>query len=321
MNDARAHAPILSQVAMPDVSTVSARAEWEPLFDRVARPHFPQSWIYGEAKRSQGWDVERLVFRAGEPLAIAQVLTKRAAGIPVVSRINRGPLFLGTPAPDARTAVLRALRRRWSFLRRGVLLLAPALDAGDDGARALRAAGFWQRGDFGWGSSLIDLTRPLDELQRRLIPQWRNKLRKAAGSVTLRIRTDPADCEWMIERHVENMRAKGFRDPSPGFVRAAISASPRDFMLLQALVDGEPHGAALIARFGRHAEYWLGWFDETARRAAAGNFLLWHTVMEMQRAGCRALDLGGFTVADRYGQFKRGMRGEEYRLAGEWLAL
>jgi hypothetical protein len=44
-------------------------------------------------------------------------------------------------------------------------------------------------------------------------------------------------------------------------------------------------------------------------------------VIEMQRMGCRTLDLGGFSVSDRYGHFKRGMRGEEYRLAGEWLAF
>ncbi len=57
--------------------------------------------------------------------------------------------------------------------------------------------------------------------------------------------------------------------------------------------------------------------DDAARRAAAGNFLMWNSVVEMKRVECRALDLGGFSVADRYGQFKRGMRGDEYRHAGE----
>lgn len=322
MSAARAYAAVMSsEDPRTDVSPVLGRAEWESLFELATRPHLPQSWTYGEAKRAQGWDVERLVFRTGETLAIAQVLTKRVAGVPIVSRINRGPLFLGSPPPDAQATVLHALRRHWSFLRRGLLLLAPALDGGAESARALRAAGFRPRGDFAWGSSLIDLTRTLDELQQRLVPAWRNKLRKAAGSVTLEVRTDSAAFEWMVERHVENMRVKGFAEPSAAFVRAAIAASPEDFLLLRALIDGEPHGAALLARFGRHAEYWLGWFDETARRAAAGNFLVWHAVVEMQRAGCRALDLGGFTVADRYGQFKRGMRGEEYRLSGEWLAF
>ena len=41
----------------------------------------------------------------------------------------------------------------------------------------------------------------------------------------------------------------------------------------------------------------------------------------MKAVGCRALDLGGYATAEGYGRFKRGMRGSEYRLAGEWVAL
>jgi hypothetical protein len=33
------------------------------------------------------------------------------------------------------------------------------------------------------------------------------------------------------------------------------------------------------------------------------------------------LDLGGYTTNEKYGAYKRGMKGSEYRLAGEWLAL
>ena len=33
------------------------------------------------------------------------------------------------------------------------------------------------------------------------------------------------------------------------------------------------------------------------------------------------LDLGGYTTHDKYGAYKRAMKGNEYRLAGEWLAL
>ena len=314
----------LDSAAGIEVTTVSARAEWDALFARAPHPHFPQAWSYGEGKRiAAGWSPERLVFRdGGEPVALCQVLVKRLLGIPV-ARINRGPLFLeAAPRPELVSGVLRALRRRWRFLRRGLLLIAPALGADDESARALRAAGFIKRGAFAWGSALIDLTPPLEEIHQRLSPEWRKKLRKAEkAGVELRVRRDPAAFEWMIARHVENMRAKDFEGPTAEFVRHVVAAGPGDFLLLQALVDGEPHAATLVARFGQHAENFIGWVDETARRASAGNFLRWNCVVEMKRAGCRALDLGGFTIADRYGQFKRGMNGAEYRLSGEWLAF
>ena len=304
------------------LSSVDSRAEWEALFTRAPFPHLPQAWMYGEGKRGD-WKVERLVVHSGRgPLALAQVLEKRVMGFPV-SRINRGPIFLDPhPPPQTRAAVFKALRRRWRFLRRGLLLIAPALHAGEESARDLRAAGFIPRGSFAWGSALIDLAPPIDDIHRKLSSEWRTKIRKAGkNGVALAVRTDTAAFEWMLERHVENMRMKGFVGPSADFVRRVIDASRDDFFLLQALVDGTPHAATLIARFGQHAENFIGWFDDTARRTAAGNFLMWNSVVEMKRIGCRALDLGGFSVADRYGQFKRGMRGDEYRLAGEWLAF
>jgi hypothetical protein len=98
-------------------------------------------------------------------------------------------------------------------------------------------------------------------------------------------------------------------------------SSPEDFWLLQAIINGEPEAGLLVGRFGQHAENFIAWFSETARKATAGNFLMWNSVIEMQRAGSRTLDLGGFSVADRYGHFKRGMRGAEYSLSGEWLAI
>jgi lipid II:glycine glycyltransferase (peptidoglycan interpeptide bridge formation enzyme) len=302
---------------------VHARADWESLFARVPRPHLTQSWSYGEAKRVEGWTVERLV--CGESpgsIALCQLLVKRRFGIRI-TRINRGPLFLDEqPSAQVQLAALRALRQRWRWGVKGVLLLAPSLPHGEPSKRLLREAGFRPRGLFAWGSSLIDLESSPENLFRQLSPEWRTKLRRAERlGVSLRVRADAEAIEWMVDRHVDNMRRKDFAGPSASFVRALTDAEPGSVRVLQAIIDGAPHAATLIVRFGRHAENYIGWFDELARRSSAGNFLMWQSVLEMQRLGCRALDLGGFSVADRYGQFKRGMRGREYRLAGEWLAF
>lgn len=302
---------------------VASREEWEHWFAQVPRPHFPQSWAYGEGKRAEGWGVRRLVCRdRSGPIALCQLLGRRPLGI-AVTRINRGPLLLDAHPPAERLQqVFRSLRDRWRWGCQGLLLIAPGLPETPGSHQLLRETGFRCRRAHGWHSSLLDLQLPDDELFAKLAPDWRTKIRRAVRlGVSLQVRRDAQGIEWLLERHVENMRAKRFRGPGPDFVRAVTRAAPEDFWLLQALVDGRPEAGLLIGRVGGHAENFIAWFSDAARRATAGNFLMWHAVLEMKRAGCRTLDLGGFSVADRYGHFKRGMRGQEYQLAGEWLAF
>ncbi len=301
---------------------VSSRTEWDALFARASKPAFTQAWCYGEGKRAEGWRVERLVLRDAQgPSALCQLLIKRPMGIPV-ARINRGPVFLREASPEYQGEVLRSLRRRWRFGLRGLLLIAPSLPHGSESDTLMRGAGFIHRKDFGWTSSYLDLQLPREDLFKRLAPDWRTKIRRAEKlGVTLRLRRDPAALDWMLDRHAENMAAKNFTGPSAAFVRGVVASSPGDFWLLQAMIQGEPEAGLLVGRFGQHAENFIAWFSETARKATAGNFLMWNSAVEMQRAGCRTLDLGGYSVADRYGHFKRGMRGVEYKLASEWLAF
>ncbi|HUQ10621.1 MAG TPA: GNAT family N-acetyltransferase [Steroidobacteraceae bacterium] len=305
------------------VTEVADRQSWDALFAFAPDPHFTQAWCYGEGKRAEGWQVERLLFNDEDGIAaLCQLLVKHPFGARV-TRIDRGPVFLREhPSPELQLAVFQALRRRWRFGWRGLLLMAPSLPANAASASLLRAAGFWCRRETGWHSSYLDLALPLDQLHRRLAPHWRTRIRRAEKlEVGLRLRRDPAGIDWLLERHVENMHVKGFIGPSPEFVRAMYDASPKDFWLLQAMTGGEPEAALLVGRFGQHAETFIGWTSDTGRRAAAGNFLLWNAVIEMQRAGCRTLDLGGVPADAGQGQFKRGMRGAEYELAGEWLAF
>jgi hypothetical protein len=302
---------------------IGDRAEWDDLFALAPQPRFTQSWSYGEGKRCEGWTVQRLALHDEHgPAALCQLLIRRPLGLPV-TRINRGPVFLREqPTRDDQLHVLRSLRRRWRFGLRGPLLIAPSLPEGTQSDALMREAGFLHRRSAGWASSQLDLQLPLEELFRRLAGDWRTKIRRAEKQgVTLRVRRDERALDWLLDRHVDNMQAKRFTGPSPDFVRAVTRAAPRDFWLLQAMVDGEAEAGLLVGRFGQHAENFIAWFSDKARRVTAGNFLMWNSVIEMQRAGCRSLDLGGFAISDRYGHFKRGMRGAEYRLAGEWLAI
>jgi lipid II:glycine glycyltransferase (peptidoglycan interpeptide bridge formation enzyme) len=303
---------------------VTRRDQWESLFVQVPFPHFTQTWCYGEGKRAQGWSVERLLFQDEQgPVAVCQVLVRSILGVPLVARINRGPMFLqDAPSTEQQSHVFGALRRRWRFAHRGLLLIAPALPFDEASVALLRACGFRQRRAGGWGSAWIDLEPSLDRIRASFSSKWRNPLNSAIrAGIEVRMRRDPEAFEWMLERHVENMAAKGFTGPEPAFVRAMIAASPDIFWVLQAFEGNEPVSGLLGANLGIRAENFLGWTNDAGRRTGAHNLLLWNAVVEMKAAGSRALDLGGFTTSGKYGGYKRGMKGREYRLTGEWVTL
>jgi len=306
------------------IEDVSDRVRWERLSSEAHFPHFTQAWCYGEGKRTQGWAPERLVFQddAG-PVAICQVLIRRLLGLPVAARINRGPVFLArSPSIELQSAVFASLRRRWRNLRRGVLFIAPAIPMEQSGPELLGAAGFRQRRAGGWGSALIDLQPPLEEIRAGFASTWRNRLNASVkAGVDVRVRNDPGAFDWMLERHADNMAQKGFVGPDVPFVRAMIDDDPKSFCVLQAVVDGNPCAGILVARFGAHAETYLCPTSDAGRKTNAHNLLYWTAIAEMKSAGCRALDVGGYTTTERYGAFKRGLKGAEYRLCGEWLAF
>lgn len=316
----------VTSTTAPGLATraVTSREEWEHLFARAGSPQFPQAWAYGEGKRSQGWDIERLAFEGGDgAAAICQVLVRRVLRVPVAARINRGPLFLERAPPhELQAAVFRAVRQRWRFGRRGLLLIAPALPHSEESSELLRAAGFLQRRDGGWGSSVIDLQPALDAIRASLSSKWRNHLNGSLkAGIEVHVRRDLPAFEWMLERHARNMSAKGFVGPAVNFVRSMICASPEGFTVFQALIDNEPVCGILVARFGDQAETFLSWTSDTGRRSNAHHRLLWQVIAEMKDAGCGALDLGGYTTSEKYGAYKRGMKGKEYRLSGEWLTF
>lgn len=295
-------------------------SEWADLFARVPHPHQVQSWAYGEAKRQTGWHPRRLVIeRDGGPVALCLVLDVRVPGMRLASRINRGPMLLQTGEPDVE-GIHRALRRGWR--QRGPLLIGPALPSDGTQAPRMRAAGYRPLRQPGWGSAYLDLSLSEQQLRKNLTSRWRNHLSVSERrGLTLRVSTDDADAAWLLDRHAENMREKGFKKPTPALVRALRAAAPEDFLVFQACLDGAPVGGAAVVRFGHAAEYYIAWYGPEGRKANAGNFLLWHAALEMRRRGCRSFDLGGISEGTGYSGFKRPMNGVNYLLLGEWVSL
>ena len=297
---------------------------YRSVYERIEKPHVTQSWAWGEAKKTaEKWDVVRLAFYQGdEPVGLCQILRKRYIGVPLVSRVNRGPLFCRGLSEEVKVRILCELRSRFRHMIGGLLLIAPGMSREDSHIQALRRTGFLNWRTAGWHSTLIDLTRDTGETRKRLHSTWRKHLNRGEKSgLLLNVSSSEDLVELVIRKHENNMRQKDFVGPSRTFLQALYTTSPGDVVVLTASVWSEPVCGMMVLRHGLNAECVVGWFnDEEGRRLYAGNFVYWQAVVEMKNRGCHWLDLGGFGTPERYGRFKKEMGGDEYDLAGEWLS-
>lgn len=297
------------------------RNEWEALFSSAGRSTLVQSWAYGEAKRVvEGWQPQRAVISwAGQPVALAQVLEKRIGGVARVGRLNRGPIWLRDDlSAGDRLVVIEALRSRWRWFKLAALSLAPELPEG------AKVPGFRRRAADTWCSAWIDLSFGPDVLRKRLDGKWRNML-NASEKAALVVETNPNALPWLLDRYCELLRDKGFGATSPALVEAlaAHSYRPDDLLVLRAHAESGAVAGILLARHGDSATYLIGWNGDEGRKRKANNRLLWEAVLELPKRGVRWLDLGGIDdkLTPGIAAFKRGMNGEEYRLAGEFVGV
>jgi hypothetical protein len=303
------------------VELVADQAHWDSLVAACPTPHLPQGFAYGQGKAAKGWTIRRaLLLAAGRPVAIATVLELRRFGLRLLSRINRGPLFLEpVPSDETVVAVYAALRRRWGRII--PLLIAPALPFGAPSDTLLRRAGYRLRHRRSWQSGRIDLTVGEDALWAGLASSFRNRVRNAEkAGARLRVSGDAETYEWMLARHAENMAERGFSAADAPLLRALRLAAPEDVSVFQLLAEGKPVAGMSVVRFGTHAEYHVGWFGPEGRKLNAGNFLMWQVLVELSRRGVRTFDVGGLKPGDGYTRFKQTMKPVEYQLAGEWMS-
>lgn len=317
------------------IERVSERADWEELFSRVAQPHLPQSWAWGDAVHASvnwelahraidigGWRPRRLVFeRHGAPVAICQVAEKPVGRYRWAALVDRGPLFLD-PEPDEEArrdvyATLRSARGHFGL----ILILVPALLDDRQNSALLTELGFRPRPFVGHRSSRVDLTVSEEDMFNNLTSRWRRQLR--AGRLTgasVTFSSSPADVEWMMGRHIQNMKDKNFEWPEPPLVRALYNADPDNFMVGRVVLDGESLAGLAAFQFGQAAEYFVGWVSEPGRKLNVNSLLFWEAALEMRRRGSRSFDLGGLREGATE-PFKKGMGGTTYQLTHTWRAF
>ena len=306
--------------------SIKDRSLWEESFSNIEKSNLLQSWAYGEAKRkAQGWGIERIgIERNGDIVAICQILYKKFIGLPLLVRINRGPLIISQVPLEERGSVLRLLRSilrlRWGV----VFLIAPELDSTPENAELLKSSGWRLRNVKGVQSAWVDLRPDESALLKGLAPKWRNQLNSATRSgLSIEVSSCSEEVGWLLQRHEEHMKQQRFVAPGYEFLSEFHRADPQNFLVLRAVVANEPVAGVGIVKHGQAATYLVGWSSLDGRNLNAGNFLLWHAMLQLRKLGCLWLDLGGINEEQSPGvaRFKRGVRGLEYCLSGEWWSV
>lgn len=300
-------------------------SQWQQWVTQIGQSNLLQSWAYGQAKSDEaGWQVRRGVFyRANEPYAMVQVLQKRVAGVVLVSRINRGPLFFSPPEAQEARAVWAQLGSLGNLWRGKVLAAAPALGLTGSNLCMMDDLGYRQFSPRAWESVWVDLRIRLASLRQRLDGKWRNVLVfSERADLKLEAGSDDQLFDWMLARYKELMRDKNFSGMPVDLLLALRKHLPAEsrLIVMRAVHDAQAVAGICLVCHGSAATYLLGWNGPEGRKLKANQYLLWQAVVYLKQAGLAWFDLGGLDEDHTPGiaAFKLGLRGERYELAGEY---
>jgi len=307
-----------------DIAPVVRRADWRALLVRAGPVALEQGWAYGEAMRDcHGLAVERLALHHdGAPRALVQVFRRPVLGVGRLTRIVRGPAWIGEADDATRQAVLAAVRAHCAPSWRHVLLWLPELREGGAEHALMRGIGL-RRVVTGYSSAWLDLGPDETALRAGLDGSWRNALGAAErGALRVSPCRDGAAIDRQIAAYDGFRRSRRFVGPSGALIRALIDAAgPREAPLVLAARDGGRDVAGIfLLRHGAAATYHAGWTGKNGRRSNAHNLLLWRGVCDLRAGGVRWLDLGGVgAAAPGIARFKLGIGGTVFTLAGTYM--
>ncbi|MGJ4751310.1 GNAT family N-acetyltransferase [Leptospira kmetyi] len=301
---------------------------WSEELNRIDHVNLLQSWEYGEAKRiGEGWKTKRILLRSDEKkIGLVQILFKKYFHILKVYRINRGPLFFQDANEKEKNSSLRLLSKFVSIKRCSVLFLNPELSLNGRSLISLYRNGFVKRNQVSWASSYVDLSLSLDGLRKILDGKWRNMLNSAEkNGLGLEVSDSKEDFDWMLEKYSELMQTKEFSGIPVSFLQKLRDCSPNDKkpLLLIASQNERRIACICLTLSNRTGTYLVGWNGEEGRRLKANQYLLWNAIVELKNRGYRWFDLGGIDEENTpaIAEFKLGMNGTRYELAGEFLAF
>ena len=302
----------------------NGRESWDKYISKADNSSLMQTWSYGESKnQTEGWSVSRgLVKNKGKTIAIFQALEKSWGPIKLI-RINRGPIILDEKQDlKSKYQIFQLLSDTWKWWNGDILSIAPNMYNSPDNYGILRLVLNKNRKFDAWQSSLINLSFSSKELRNRLHGKWRNQLKKAE-SYSLELIIDKSDESfgWLLGLYEKMKKEKSFHGPSVDFYKALHKGDVDNHFIFKLRNHNSIVAGILVVCYGKSCVYQIGWNNSEGRKVYANNFLLWNAILYMKKLGYKWFDLGGIDSKNTPGiaKFKNGIKGENYKLIGEWI--
>ncbi len=297
----------------------ASEEQWTELLCRVELSNMLQDWFYGEVKQqTEGWKVHRgILYHQGKEAGLVQVLVKKVCGIPLVVRVNRGPLFIAEyDSPEHKRMALDEVRKQ--FGKFCLSMFAPAIEYSAENLTVLFASGYRMWDYFGFSSAVIDLQKTEAEMRAGLKSQWRNQL-AAAEKNGLQLRFQWENPEELLSEYAESKKEKNFTGTPENVLRELLKNEKKTKVLCAVTEEGELIAFDVFYLHGKTATYLVGWSNALGRKLYANNLLLFQGLLWMKRLGMEQFDLGGVDSihTEAIARFKKGMNGAAYRLIGE----
>lgn len=317
--------PALSLVAdgvsRADVNALMPRVvhpniiQWPPYIDGTFASKQRASRIY--AIRTESGDVRGFF--------ILQEITLLWRAVHLLF-LDRGPMWLDTPASDAEQAAFwRAFHAQFPrrFLRYRRVL--PELSDTPAHRALMEDAGFHQIGD-PYQSAYLDITPSLDDIRARFKSKWRSTL-AAAEKRKLEIHEDVpgASLDAFIASYLEDRMRKNYYGPSETFLTRIWRSARKEEgrakgdggMLIWALKDSVPIAGMLFFCHGNTATYQVAFTTDAGRDMSAHYVMMWDAIARLKARGISTIDMGGLAKDnDGLNAFKTGCGAKPYALCG-----
>jgi lipid II:glycine glycyltransferase (peptidoglycan interpeptide bridge formation enzyme) len=260
--------------------------------------HLLQSWPWGEFKRRQGWQPERIAVTSDAGVAMAQILFRHWGPVSI-GYIPRGPVVTGDPEalwPRLRAEIDRIARRHRAI---SVIIEGNCPEtmrpAGD--ASGLHLANTTIQPARTVKVPLLDDDALLKQMHQKT--RYNVRLASRRGIHIDRMEPSPANIGRFYALLRETSGRNRFRIHPEHYYAGVLDAFGDEAVLLAATTEGGELAATLIAaRFGDEAIYLYG-ASSTEHRAHGAGLAIQFEAMKWARArGARVYDLWGIPRRD-----------------------
>lgn len=294
-------------------SKVADAATWDRLLTTRFNGHILQSWEWGEFKARHGWKAERLIWKDSneQPMAMAQILERRAAAGLIVHYCPRGPAIHGGE-DGLLVQVLSDLGRL--SCDRGALFLRidppVSIDSSQTNDENLL---YWPVNPAlledlkrsGWRHSseqiqfrntmLLGLNLSEDQLLAKMKQKTRYNIRLAMRQgVRVRLGTEE-DLGLLYRIYAETSLRDRFAIREPAYYHDAWGTFLQKELaqVFIAEVDHHPLAGLILFHYGKTAYFFYGMSAATQREKMPNYLLQWEAIRWAKQAGCECYDLWG----------------------------